>query len=273
MRRARFGRYAGALLLAGFVAVPAGAQQKPPQKPQPPSPTQQKPAPGKPRPPRQYRGFVAVGAGIQAPLGGWSQSLSYTVNVETATTEVDYASKAAPMFDIGGGWRLWKATGIAMGFSRMTMNSTAQTESEMPHPLFDEQPRHVEGEADDIERVETAVHAQLFWVREHRKWRTRVLGGVTYFSVDQDLVTRVHLLENYPFDTAEFHRVDTERASGTGIGFNIGVDLAWMMTRQFGFGGAARFTYGRIDLNSPSGRSVSTDAGGAQGSAGIRIAF
>lgn len=213
-----------------------------------------------------------MGAGVQA-VGGWSDSISYPVNAETATTDVDYASKAAPMFDIGAGWRFWKTTGIAVGFSRMFMNSTAQTVSEMPHPFFDQQPRHVEGDADDIERVETAVHAQLFWVRERGKWRARVLGGATYFSVDQDLVTRVYTIETYPFDTAEFHRVDTERGSGSGVGVNAGIDVAWMMTRQFGVGGGARFTYGKVDLNSPSGRSVSTDAGGAQGTAGIRIAF
>ena len=265
-------RGAAALLLTACVATPVAAQQSAPQKPQPPSTTQKKPVPGKPRPPRQYRGFIAAGAGIQA-IDGWSDSLSYPVNAETATTEVEYSSTRGPLFDVGAGWRFWKTTGIAVGFSRMSLNSTAQTVSEVPHPFFDQQPRHVEGEAGDIERVETAVHAQLFWVRDRGKWRTRVLGGATYFSVDQDLVTRVYTTESYPFDTAEFHRVDTERASGSGVGVNIGVDVAWMMTRAFGFGGGGRFTYGTVDLNSPSGRSVSTDAGGAQGTAGIRIAF
>jgi hypothetical protein len=261
------------VLLASLAAAPLAAQQQPPVKPQPPSPTIQKPAPGKPRPPRQYRGFIALGAGVQAPAGGWSDTVTYTVNVETATTDVDYATNVAPMFDVGAGWRFSKAIGVAVGFSRSSVTSTAQTESEIPHPFFDEQPRQVSGEVGDIERVETAAHVQLFWAREQGKWRTRVLGGVTFFSVDQDLVTRVHVNETYPYDTAEFRSADIEQSSGSGTGFNIGVDVSWMMTRAFGFGGAARYTRGSVDLNSPSGRSVSTDAGGAQGTAGIRIAF
>ena len=273
MSRARFTPGAAALLLVSLAAAPLEAQQQPPVKPQPPSPTIPKPAPGKPRPPRQYRGFIAVGAGVQAPASGWSDTVTYQVNVETATTEVDYKTKVAPMFDVGAGWRFSKAIGLAAGFSRSSVKSTAQTESDIPHPFFDQQPRHVSGEVGDIERVETAAHVQLFWVREHRKWRTRVLGGVTFFTVDQDLVTRVQVDETYPYDTAEFRSADVEQASGSGTGFNIGVDVSWMMTRQFGFGGAARYTRGSLDLNAPGGRSVSTDAGGAQGTAGIRIAF
>ena len=261
------------LLLVTFVSTPLAAQQQPPAKPQPPKPTMQKPAPAKPRPPRQYRGFLALGAGVQAPASRWSDTVTYTVNVETATTDVDYQTKVAPMFDVGAGWRFSKAIGVAAGFTWSSVKSSAQTESDIPHPFFDGQPRHVSGEVSDVERVETAAHVQLFWVREHRTWRTRVLGGVTFFTVDQDLVTRVAVNETYPYDTAEFRRADVERRSGSGTGFNIGVDVSWMMTRAFGFGGAARYTRGSVDLNSPSGRSVSTDAGGAQGTAGIRIAF
>ena len=261
------------MLLTWIAAAPADAQQPPPAKPKPSSPTQPKPTPGKPRPPRQYRGFISVGGGVQSPASSWSDTVSYTANAETATTTVDYGSKVAPMFDVGAGYRFWKTTGIAVGFSRSSVKSNAQTESEIPHPFFDNQSRQVSGEATGLERTESAVHAQFFWVREHRKWRTRVLGGVTYFSVDQDLVERVNVIETYPFDTAEFRNADTESSSGSGVGFNIGLDVSWMLTRQFGVGGGARFTRGSVDLNSSSGRSVSTDAGGVQGVAGIRFAF
>ena len=118
-----------------------------------------------------------------------------------------------------------------------------------------------------------ATHLQVFWVREHRKWRTRVLGGLTYFKVDQDVVTAVSVNETYPYDTAEFRSATTARGSGSGIGFNAGVDLAWMHRPQFGFGGAIRYTRGSVDLDVAGGGNVSTDAGGAQAVAGVRIAF
>lgn len=263
-----------AFLVAVLLATPAAARQTPPPaKPQPPAPTTKKPAPTKPRPPRQYRAFIALGGGIQAPAGGWSDQLSFEAHAETGSADIDYASKAAPTLDVGFGYRFWKKTGIAVGLTRSAVSSSVHVEADMPHPFFDDADRHVAGDAGDIGREETAVHLQLFWVREHRKWRTRVLGGFTYFNVKQDLVTEVDVVETYPYDTAEFSGVTTERASGSGPGFNVGVDIAWMMTREFGFGGAVRYTRGRVDLNGSGSSNVSTDAGGAQAVAGVRIAF
>ena len=270
MRRHTF----AVILLLTLTVSPSLAQQKPPaQTPPPRSPTMPKPAPQKPKVPRQYRGFIALGGGIQAAAGGFSDDFTYEANAETGTASIEYEGKAAPMFDVAGGWRFWKTGGFAVGFTRSSSSSTAQVAAEVPHPFFDDRDRHVEGEAGDLARTEMATHVQLFWVREHRKWRTRVLGGVTYFNVEQDVVTAVNVTETYPYDTAEFRSTTTARGSGTGLGFNAGVDVAWMYRPRFGFGGAIRYTRGSVDLDVTGGRSVSTDAGGAQASAGIRIAF
>ena len=272
MRPALVARFGGAFLLSIFVVLPAGAQQRPPVKPAP-SPTQPKPAPLKPKVPKQYRGFLSLSGGIQWAAGTLSDQFTYDVNVETATTSVEYDSTTAPLLDVGAGWRFWKTTGIAVGLSYSSVKSSAQTESEIPHPFFDDRPRVVSGEAENLHRIETDVHVQLFWLREHRKWRTRVLGGLTHFTVKQDVVTSINVVETYPYDTAEFHSASRERASGSGIGFNVGVDVAWMFTRQFGWGGAVRYTRGTTDLNVTGNRSVSTDAGGVQAVTGVRIAF
>ena len=100
--------------------------------------------------------------------------------------------------------------------------------------------REVSGDTDDIGRTETSAHVQLFWVREHKKWRTRVLGGPPTSTCSQDVVTAVKVIETYPYDTAEFGSATTARGSGSGIGFNAGIDLAWMQTPQFGWGAGVR---------------------------------
>ena len=232
-----------------------------------------KAAPQKPKVPRQYRGFIALGGGMQAAGSGLADTFTFEANAETGSASVDYGSKAAPMLDVAAGWRFWKSGGFAVGFSRTSSSGTVQVIADVPHPFFDDRDRHVEGEASDIGRSETAAHAQVFWLREHRKWRTRVLGGLTYFNVKQDVVTEVTVSETYPYDTAEFSGVRTSQGSGSGLGFNAGVDLAWMQTPQFGWGAALRYTRGSVDLNVSGGRNVSTDAGGAQAVAGVRIAF
>ena len=272
MRIAAVVRFAAALLCVTLAALPAHAQQTPPVKPKP-SPTQPKPSPLKPKVPRVYRGFIAINGGIQSPTSSLSDQFTYEVNAETATTSVEYGSSAAPMLDVGAGWRFWKTTGIAIGLSYSSGKSSAQTESAIPHPFFDDQHRQVSGTAENLHRMETDVHVQLFWQREHRKWRTRVLGGLTYFTVKQDVVTSINVLETYPFDTAEFGSASRKRVTGSGAGFNVGVDVSWMFTPRLGLGGAVRYVHGTTDLNVTGGRSVSTDAGGIQAAAGVRIAF
>jgi hypothetical protein len=272
LKQAFFIRIGIALVVSSVAVSAPHAQQPPPLKPKP-SPTQPKPAPLKPKGPKQYRGFISVNGGIQWAADTLSDQFTYDLHAETATTSVDYDLKGAPLLDVAAGWRFWKTTGIAVGLSYSSGKSGAQTESEIPHPFFDDQHRLVSGQADNLHRIETDVHVQLFWVREHRKWRTRVLGGLTYFTVKQDIVTGINVVETYPYDTAEFHSASRERTSGSGAGFNVGVDVAHMLTPQFGLGGAARYTRGTTDLNVSGGRSVSTDAGGIQATAGVRIAF
>ena len=263
-----------AVLVAVVWAAPALAQQKPPaQPPQKPSPTLPKPSPQKPKVPRQYKWFMSIGGGVQLATSDLTDQFTFEAHAETGTTSVEYVTKAAPMIDVGVGRKFWKTGGLAVGVSHSSYSGPVRTESDVPHPFFDDSDRHVSGEAGDIGRSETSIHAQLFWVREHRKWRTRVRGGLTFFNVSQDVVTEVDVIETYPYDTAEFRGVTTEAADGSGLGFNVGVDVAWMYTPQFGVGGAVRYTRGSVDLNVSGGRSVSTDAGGVQAVAGIRFAF
>ena len=262
-----------AALLLTLAVSPAFAQKPPASTPPPRSPTLPKPAPQKPKVPKQYRGFIAIGGGVQAAGSALSDTFTFETNAETGSASVDYGTKPGPMFDVAVGWRFWKSGGFAVGLSRTSSSDSAEVAAEIPHPFFDDSDRHVEGEADDIGRTEIGAHVQVFWLREHRKWRTRVLGGLTYFNVEQDVVTSVTVIETYPYDVAEFEGVKTARGSGSGLGFNAGIDVAWMQTPQFGWGVAVRYTRGKVDLNVSEGRNVSTDAGGAQAVAGVRIAF
>lgn len=216
---------------------------------------------------------MALGGGIQATSSELSDQFTFDANAETGSTSVEYAAKAAPMLDVAVGRRFWKTGGFAAGFSYASTDGAAQIEADVPHPFFDDQDRHVSGEATGLGRTEMSTHVQVFWARGQRKWRTRVLGGLTYFNVRQDVVTQVNVTETYPYDTAEFRSVRTEEGSGSGIGFNAGVDVAWMQTPQFGWGGAVRYARGTVDLNVTEERNVSTDAGGVQAAVGVRISF
>ena len=125
-----------------------------------------------------------------------------------------------------------------------------------------------------MSRTEMAAHLHLFYEMVPKgKWRARFFAGPSYFGVEQELVREVTVNETYPYDTATFGSAVTESADGSGVGFNVGADVAWMFSKRAGAGLLLRYARAGIDLNAPESRNVSTDAGGLQVGAGLRFLF
>ena len=255
------------LLIGGFallLATPAAAQKPVPKSTQ--KPVQKKAA-------KLDRGYVSVGGGAHAVSGTFTDRFTYTVNAENATAEARYPRKSGVLFDAGGGLRFWKTAGAAVHISRSSISGTAHTDSLIPHPFVDDRDRPVAGDAGDLTRTETAAHVQLYYERDFRRWRVRLAAGPSYFDVQQEVVTGVNVSEEYPYDIATFRSATTQRGNGSGAGFNAGADIAWMFSRRLGAGALVRFARASVDVNVNGTRRVSTDAGGAQAAAGVRVSF
>lgn len=261
--RAMTRRMAAGLLVAAFV-TPLAAQA-PPAKPQK-KPVAVKRAPG--------RGFIAINGGIQAAASDFTDDFTFIANAEAGTIQATYPSNPPVLFDASAGYRFWGRVGVAVGASYTSSSGPVAVRASVPHPLMLDHDRLVEGEAPDRSRAESAAHLQLYYEMMPRgKWRVRLFGGPSYFSLSQDLVANVSVNESYPFDTATFGTAITESANGAAIGFNVGADIAWMWSRRAGAGLLVRYAGASIDLNAPGSRSVSTDAGGFQVGAGLRFLF
>lgn len=218
--------------------------------------------------------FVAVNGAAQNAAGTLRDSFTYEVFAETGTIEVEYPGKTAVMFDVAVGRRVWRRLGLAVGVSRAEASGGAPLSARVPHPLYPDRHRDVTGEAGGITRTETGAHVQFFYdVRPRGKMRMRVSAGPSFFTADQQIVETIETNEVYPYDTTEFSSAVVRNASGSGIGVNAGIDVAWMFSRRFGVGGLARFTRSAFDLDADGSRSVSSDVGGFQAGGGIRIAF
>jgi len=256
-------RQMAAALLMTLVAAPVAAQQ-------PPS-TAKKPAAAKRAP---GRGFIAINAGLQAAPPDFNDEFTFTANAEAGTIEADYPSDPPFLLDGSAGYRFWGRVGVALGVSRTSGNGTVAVRASVPHPLMLDHDRLVEGEAPDVSRTETAAHLQVFYeLMPKGKWRTRFFAGPSYFNVEQDVVHSVTVNETYPYDTATFGSAVTDQADGSSIGFNVGADVSWMFSKRAGAGVLLRYARAGIDLNAPDSRTVSTDGGGLQASAGLRFLF
>jgi hypothetical protein len=234
-----------------------------------------KPQPAaKPQRPFVERGFVTFAAGAQRAPGELSDRATFEANAETGSFDAGYGVTTGLVIDATAGFRVRRQLGIAIGVSRATRTGIASVSADVPHPFFDNRDRRVQGEAADMSRTETGVHFQVYYdLRPRGAWRFRLFAGPSYVDVEQELVTEVHAIEIFPFDTAEFGSVTTGRVSGSGIGFNGGIDAVRQLTRRIGAGGVVRYAGGSVDLDGPGSRGVSTDVGGLQAAVALRVLF
>ena len=226
------------------------------------------------RKPPKDRGFIAFNAGVQTLGGTFIDYFIYPVNAEDATVQAHYRLKTPLLIDGSMGVHLWKKkVGVVLAVTHTSGSTESAIAAQIPHPFFDNQDRDVSGEADFLERAETAVHVDLYYLKTSGKLRALVMGGPSWFNVEQQLVTTVSVQETYPYDTAAFRDVTTERVKASALGANIAADVSWMFSRSTGAGVLVRYAKGAVRLNAADGHSVSTDAGGLQVGAGLRIKF
>lgn len=220
------------------------------------------------------RGFISINGGYQATTTDFDDSFTFTRDQETGTTRVGYPIDAGATFDVGGGVRLWRGLGFGLAVSRFSRDGIAPATSSVPHPLFLQQPREVAGDGQGIRREETGVHVQAqYSLPLSGSLQVTLMGGPSILQVNQAMVIDVNYSEEYPYDTAEFTGVDTNRKKASKTGYNAGADVRWMFTRNVGAGVVLRFTRATVDLDAGEGRTVAVDAGGGQVGAGLRISF
>jgi hypothetical protein len=216
---------------------------------------------------------IAVNAGYQPSSTSFDDRFTFDLNHETASVEADYPVDAGPLFDAGFGYRIWKGLGAGIAFSRFSVDSTVQAQATLPHPLFFQRNRQISGETGGLTRDETGVHIQAqYHLAPVGGLYVVVAGGPSLLDIQQSIVTDVNYTEEFPYDTATYAGVDSQRVTGTATGFNVGADFRWMFARNVGVGGLVRYSHATVDLTR-NNRTVKVDAGGTQVGGGIRLAF
>ncbi len=211
---------------------------------------------------------------MQAAAPPLNDRFEFEEFVEIGSAEIDYAADAGPLLDVGFAMRLQRNFGAGVSVTSVTGDRRARVSGRIPHPFDFGKPREVEGEAPRLDRRELGVHLHLDYSRQlTRRLRLTVGGGPSFFSATQRLVDQVLFTHTFPYDTATFAGVNSRRVRGSGLGFNAGGDLTWMMGKRVGLGGLVRYARGTVDLEAVDARSVDADSGGLQTSAGVRVFF
>lgn len=199
----------------------------------------------------------------------------YTANIpgEEASVDSSFKTPTAALFDGGVLVKVFRNVAVGVAFYQSSSTEDLQISARIPHPFFQGRHRAVEGST-PARHEETGVHVDAAYVLPVAdKVYAAVSGGPSHFTLSQRVVKSVAISETYPYDTASFASAELESASASGWGFNVGVDVGWMLTRNFGAGALVRYSRATLSLR-PSGRDPrEIDVGGLHAGIGARVAF
>jgi hypothetical protein len=219
--------------------------------------------------------FLHVNFGVQAASRDLNQDGAFELYDELATFRADTKIKGGPLFDIGGGYRVWENVYATISYTHLSDDSNANLTGNIPHPLVTDRLRPVSGSVNNLDHSENQWHLDALWRAPiTTKFDVGVFIGPTIFSVNQDLVSGIEVAEvGPPFTSVNVTNINVTDASDTSVGFNLGADGTYMITPRFGAGVLLRFSHGSVELPNGPAATVKLDVGGFQFAFGGRVRF
>jgi hypothetical protein len=234
---------------------------------------------------------VAAAQGASASGGGWSGPLRVSVNaggqVSATTIEQSFTvtrtfepmavttgidAKRAVVVDAGVFYKLVGGLAVAYGYTATRDTVNADVSAQVPHPFFFNRPRSVSGTA-GIREKGSVNHVSVAFIVPAGRVEVTVLGGPSFFSIEQPLVTDIAYTEEYPYDLATFDSATTTAVKRNATGYHAGADVGVRLARHVGAGALLRFSRASTTLTAAPGNTVDYVAGGLQISGGLRLAF
>jgi len=192
---------------------------------------------------------------------------------EEATFESRTTVGRSAMFDIMGGWKVYRNLAVGLGYSRYSDPANALVLGDIPDPLFFDQHRSFETLIPSQQHTENAVHLSATWmIPLGNDLDIAVFAGPSFISLSKDLVSGITAKDG----TSMLDSVQTTRISETGVGGHIGFDIRYTVLenmsgiKRLGFGLFVRYSGASVDANVRGGK---IDLGGGSYGLGLRIGF
>lgn len=188
---------------------------------------------------------------------------------ETAVYDIRQEPGNKIFYDATIGERIWRDLAVAISVSFLEERSATVASGSIPSPLFFDRARTASSSAAlYLQQVDVHVQA-VYFLSTPSSIDIALSGGPSVLRVRGASVSSVTLGPEYPpFETISIAGLGTSETASTGIGANIGADIALMLTRVLGVGVFVRYVTGSIDAGSQK-----IDGGGLQAGAGLRFRF
>jgi hypothetical protein len=231
-------------------------------------------APAAAQSPSSARVEISANVGVQTGASTFTASNTFASNGgERETITVDHAVNTTPGFSVGAAVRVLPQIWLGVQYAMAEMKPSASVTAVIPHPILFDAPRTVEGAVNDVAHNEQDVHVALMYALPVQTVDVKVMGGPTFFSVEQSFVSTVAIDETYPFDTATFIGATTKQLSKRAVGFNAGVDISRLLSSNVGVGALIRYSRGDVKFADPDIGQQTVKAGGFEVAGGLRLRF
>ena len=213
------------------------------------------------------KGFLNLSGGVQTGSHTLATATTFPLYDEVATVGSTQDISGGGFFDVSAGYKVWGNVALGAGYSWTSSKADAALTGSIPSPVFFDQPRPITSSASDLNHSENAFHLMaVYMVPVTDKFDVALSAGPTIFQVSQDFPGALSITEPGPSVSG----ADLTQIKKTTIGFNLGLDLTYLVTKKIGVGGLARYTKGSADLD---GASEKLTVGGFQIGGGVRIRF
>jgi hypothetical protein len=213
------------------------------------------------------KAFVNVTGGAQAGSHTLATSAKFDLYDEQGTLNSSQSVKGGGFFDVSGGYKVRRNLAAGIGYSWSGSKKDAAFTALVPDPRVFDQPRSVSATAADQKHTENAIHLFAAWmVPVTDKVDLGIQAGPSIFMVKQDIPSALSVSEPGPTVT----QVTTDSSTKTGVGFNLGLDVTYLMSKRWGIGALARYTGGSVNFENATDN---LNVGGFQIGAGVRFRF
>ena len=166
------------------------------------------------------------------------------------------------LFDVSGGYRVWRDLSIALGYNYADGSADAQMTAAVPDPLFHDRRVETTTTVEGVKHSENVFHLQAVWTMPVTdKMDASFSFGPSFIHVSQDVVNNITVEPGTQNATAA-----PETQSDTASGFQIGADLSYLLNPRYGVGGFIRYVGGSVDLPSSEAGGFQIAEGFASGS-------
>ncbi len=228
------------------------------------------------RPARAPSGRVRLvfNGGAQVAPGSFGQRFTLTRNVEAAPVTTDLSLATGGVFEAGARLRVNRRLSIGVVGFVASATGSGTLDAKLPHPFYFNRPRDVSGDLTGLAHKERGVHVELAVpLRVSARAELILLGGPSYFTVEQALVTDLTYADSYPYDTATLGDTTSTVAKKNGAGFHVGVELTRQVSRSARVALLGRYARGTVTLSAARGNESEVHAGGVQVGVGLRFLF